>query len=200
MKLFYCPGACSLAPHIVLEEAGLGFTLERVDLKTRRTESGEDFLTINSKGYVPALQLENGKLLTEGAVISQYLADLKPETQLIPAAGESRYQLLEWMTFISTELHKNMGALYNPALSADWRAAVTATLTKRIDWLAAALGDKSGLQGAGFTIADAYLFTVLNWSGHVGFSLDKWPTLQAYRANIARRPAVIRAMKAEGLI
>ncbi|MBP2169358.1 glutathione transferase GstA [Erwiniaceae bacterium BAC15a-03b] len=200
MKLYYCPGACSLAPHIVLEEAGLSFTLERVDLKTHRTESGEDFMAINSKGYIPALQLDSGTLLTEGAVISQYLADLKPQAQLIPASGEARYQLLEWMTFISTELHKNMGALFNPAISDDWKAAVTATLTKRINWLSEALGDKNWLNGEGFTIADAYLFTVLGWSGHVGFSLDKWPALQAYRANIAQRPAVIKAMKAEGLI
>lgn len=200
MKLFYTPGACSLAPHIVAEEAGLSVSLTRVDLKTHLTEAGEDFYAINSKGYIPALQLDSGRVMTEGAVISQYLADQKPEAGLLPASGEARYQVLEWMTFISTELHKNMGALFNPAITPEWKAAVTANLNKRLDWLASALGDNSWLHGDGFTIADAYLFTVLGWSGHVGLSLDSWPALQAYRANIAQRPAVVKAMKAEGLI
>ena len=200
MKLFYTPGACSLAPHIVAEEAGLSVSLTRVDLKTHLTEAGEDFYAINSKGYIPALQLDSGRVMTEGAVISQYLADQKPEAGLLPASGEARYQVLEWMTFISTELHKNMGALFNPAITPEWKAAVTANLNKRLDWLASALGDNSWLNGDRFTIADAYLFTVLGWSGHVGLSLDSWPALQAYRANIAQRPAVVKAMKAEGLI
>lgn len=200
MKLYYCPGACSLAPHIVAEEAGLSVSLTRVDLKTHLTEAGEDFYAINSKGYIPALQLDSGRVMTEGAVISQYLADQKPEAGLLPASGDARYQVLEWMTFISTELHKNMGALFNPAITPEWKAAVTANLNKRLDWLASALGDNSWLNGDRFTIADAYLFTVLGWSGHVGLSLDSWPALQAYRANIAQRPAVIKAMKAEGLI
>lgn len=200
MKLFYTPGACSLAPHIVAEEAGLSVSLTRVDLKTHLTEAGEDFYAINSKGYIPALQLDSGRVMTEGAVISQYLADQKPEAGLLPASGEARYQVLEWMTFISTELHKNMGALFNPAITPEWKAAVTANLNKRLDWLASALGDNSWLHGDGFTIADAYLFTVLGWSSHVGLSLDSWPALQAYRANIAQRPAVVKAMKAEGLI
>ncbi len=200
MKLYYCPGACSLAPHIVAEEAGLSVSLTRVDLKTHLTEAGDDFYAINSKGYIPALQLDSGRVMTEGAVISQYLADQKPEAGLLPASGDARYQVLEWMTFISTELHKNMGALFNPAITPEWKAAVTANLNKRLDWLASALGDNSWLHGDRFTIADAYLFTVLGWSGHVGLSLDQWPALQAYRANIAQRPAVVKAMKAEGLI
>ncbi len=200
MKLYYTPGACSLAPHIVAEEAGLSVSLTRVDLKTHLTEAGEDFFAINSKGYIPALQLDSGRVMTEGAVISQYLADQKPEAGLLPASGDARYQVLEWMTFISTELHKNMGALFNPAITPEWKAAVTANLNKRLDWLASALGDNSWLNGDRFTIADAYLFTVLGWSGHVGLSLDSWPALQAYRANIAQRPAVVKAMKAEGLI
>lgn len=200
MKLYYTPGACSLAPHIIAEEAGLSVSLTRVDLKTHLTEAGEDFYAINSKGYIPALQLDSGRVMTEGAVISQYLADQKPEAGLLPASGEARYQVLEWMTFISTELHKNMGALFNPAITPEWKAAVTANLNKRLDWLASSLGDNSWLNGDRFTIADAYLFTVLGWSGHVGLSLDQWPALQAYRANIAQRPAVVKAMKAEGLI
>ena len=185
MKLFYTPGACSLSPHIVLEEVGATFTLEKVDLKTKKTESGSDFVTINSKGYIPALLLDDGSLMTEGTVIAQYVADLKPEAGLIPAAGSAdRYRVLE----------------FNPAQTADWKQATVAGLNKRLDWLSSALAGKTWLQGEQFTVADAYLFTVLGWSRVVGFSLDGWPDLQAYAARVGARPAVQRAMKAEGLI
>lgn len=201
MKLFYTPGACSLSPHIALEEAGMTFTLERVDLKTKKTESGVDFITLNSKGYIPALLLDDGSLLTEGTVIAQYIADLKPASGLAPAAGTAeRYKLMEWLSFISTELHKPMGSLFNPAQSADWKQAATGNLNKRLDWLSGALAGKSWLMGETFTVADAYLFTVLSWSKVVGFSLDNWPDLQAFAGRVAERPAVQRAMKAEGLI
>lgn len=201
MKLFYTPGACSLSPHIALEEVGATFTLERVDLKTKKTESGADFTTINSKGYIPALQLDDGSLLTEGTVIAQYVADLKPESGLAPLAGTAeRYRLMEWLSFISTELHKPMGSLFNPAQSADWKQAATGNLNKRLDWLSGALAGKNWLMGDKFTVADAYLFTVLGWSKVVGFSLDNWPDLQAFAGRVAARPAVQRAMKAEGLI
>ncbi|MBD8161940.1 glutathione transferase GstA [Erwinia persicina] len=201
MKLFYTPGACSLSPHIVLEEVGATFTLEKVDLKSKKTETGADFVTINSKGYIPALVLDDGSLLTEGTVIAQYVADLKPEAGLIPAAGSvERYKVLEWLSFISTELHKPMGALFNPAQTADWKQATVAGLNKRLDWLSSALAGKTWLQGEQFTVADAYLFTVLGWSRVVGFSLDGWPDIQAYAGRVAARPAVQRAMKAEGLI
>ena len=201
MKLFYTPGACSLSPHIVLEEVGATFTLEKVDLKSKKTETGADFVTINSKGYIPALVLDDGSLLTEGTVIAQYVADLKPEAGLIPAAGSvERYKVLEWLSFISTELHKPMGALFNPAQTADWKQAPVAGLNKRLDWLSSALAGKTWLQGEQFTVADAYLFTVLGWSRVVGFSLDGWPDIQAYAGRVAARPAVQRAMKAEGLI
>lgn len=201
MKLFYTPGACSLSPHIALEEVGATFTLEKVDLKTKKTESGADFTTINSKGYIPALQLDDGSLLTEGTVIAQYVADLKPEAGLIPAAGSAeRYKVLEWLSFISTELHKPMGSLFNPAQTPDWKQASVATLNKRLDWLSSALAGKTWLQGEQFTVADGYLFTVLGWSKIVGFSLDSWPELQAFAGRVAARPAVQRALKAEGLI
>jgi len=201
MKLFYTPGACSLSPHIALEEIGATFTLERVDLKTKKTESGADFTTINCKGYIPALQLDDGSLLTEGTVIAQYVADLKPESGLAPLAGTAdRYRLMEWLSFISTELHKPMGSLFNPAQSADWKQAATGNLNKRLDWLSGALAGKNWLMGDKFTLADAYLFTVLGWSKVVGFSLDNWPDLQAFAGRVAARPAVQRAMKAEGLI
>lgn len=201
MKLFYTPGACSLSPHIALEEVGATFTLEKVDLKTKKTESGADFTTINSKGYIPALQLDDGSLLTEGTVIAQYVADLKPEAGLIPAAGSAeRYKVLEWLSFISTELHKPMGSLFNPAQTPDWKQASVATLNKRLDWLSSALAGKTWLQGEQFTVADGYLFTVLGWSKIVGFSLDSWPELQAFAGRVAARPAVQRSLKAEGLI
>ncbi|MEN5018462.1 glutathione transferase GstA [Erwinia sp. Eh17-17] len=201
MKLFYTPGACSLSPHIALEEINATFTLEKVDLKTKKTESGADFTTINSKGYIPALLLDDGSLLTEGTVIAQYVADLKPEAGLIPAAGTAeRYKVLEWLSFISTELHKPVGSMFNPAQSADWKQATVATLNKRLDWLSSALAGKTWLQGEQFTIADGYLFTVLGWTKVVGFSLDAWPDLQAYAGRVAARPAVQRALKAEGLI
>ena len=201
MKLYLSPGACSLAPHIVLLEAGLPFELERVDLKAKVTASGADFTAINSKGYVPALALDNGQVLTEGAAILQYLADQKPEANLAPAAGTlARYQLQEWLTFISSEVHKPLATMFNPAQSADWKAAVTATLSKRLDWLSAQLEGKDYLLANQFGVADAYLFTVLNWSNFVGFSLANWPVVQAFMARVAARPHVQAALKAEGLV
>lgn len=201
MKLYYKAGACSLSPHIALLEAGLTFELEAVDLKTKLTASGADFTAINSKGYVPALVLDNGKVLTEGAAIVQYIADLKPESDLAPANGsEARYELQSWLSFISTELHKPFGSLFNPAQSADWKAAAQALLSKRLDWVATQLGEREFLLGDRFTVADGYLFTVLGWANLVGFSLDAWPSLQAYRTRIGARPKVIEALKAEGLI
>lgn len=201
MKLYISPGACSLAPHIVLLEAGLPFELERVDLKAKVTASGADFTAINSKGYVPALALDNGQVLTEGAAILQYLADQKPEANLAPAAGTlARYQLQEWLTFISSEVHKPLATMFNPAQSADWKAAVTASLGKRLDWLSAQLEGKEYLLANQFGVADAYLFTVLNWSNFVGFSLANWPLVQAFMARVAARPQVQAALKAEGLV
>lgn len=201
MKLYYKAGACSLSPHIALREAGIAFEMEAVDLQTKRTASGADFTQINGKGYIPALVLDNGKVLTEGAAIVQYIADLKPESGLAPANGsEARYQLQSWLSFISTELHKPMGSLFNPAQSEDWKAAAKALLSKRLNWLVAEMGEREYLLGEHFTVADGYLFTVLGWAGPVGFSLEPWPSLQAYRARIAARPTVIEALKAEGLI
>lgn len=201
MKLYYKAGACSLSPHIALREAGIEFEMEAVDLQTKRTASGADFTQINGKGYIPALVLDNGKVLTEGAAIVQYIADLKPESGLAPANGsEARYELQSWLSFISTELHKPMGSLFNPAQSQDWKAAAQALLSKRLGWLVGELGEREFLLGDRFSVADGYLFTVLGWAGLVGFSLDPWPSLQAYRARIGARPKVIEALKAEGLI
>ncbi|WP_277373797.1 glutathione transferase GstA [Pseudomonas sp. AA-38] len=201
MKLYYKAGACSLSPHIALCEAGIEFEMEAVDLQTKRTASGADFTQINGKGYIPALVLDNGKVLTEGAAIVQYIADLKPESGLAPANGsEARYELQSWLSFISSELHKPLGSMFNPAQSEDWRAAAQALLSKRLDWLVGELGEREFLLGDRFSVADGYLFTVLGWTGMLGFSLDPWPSLQAYRARIGARPKVIEALKAEGLI
>jgi glutathione S-transferase len=200
MKLYYSPGACSLSPHIVLLEAGLPFTLEKVDLKTKKTEKGAEYLKVNSKGAVPALLLTDGRVLTEGPAIVQYLADQKPESGLAPRAGSfERYQLMEILNYITSEVHKGFSPLFNPAISADWKAAVLAALDKKFDWLSGYLGTKTYLLGSSFTVADAYLFTVLRWSDHVGVDLGKWPVLTAYRARVAQRPQVHEALKAEGL-
>ena len=201
MELYYTPGACSLSPHIVLREAGLPFTLHKVDLKTKSIESGGDFNGVNGKGYVPALKLDNGHVLTEGPAIVQYIADLKPEAGIAPAAGTmERYKLQEWLNFITAELHKAMGSMFNPAQTPEWKEAVKATLSKRLDWLSKQLEGKNYLMGETFSVADAYLFTVLGWAAHVGFDLSKWPVLQQYSARVGGRPKVVEALKAEGLV
>lgn len=201
MKLFYTPGACSLSPHIVLLEASLPFTMEKVDLKTKKTEKGLDFTTINSKGGVPALQLDDGRVLTEGPAVVQYLADQKPDLGLAPRAGSfERYQLIELLNYITSELHKGYSPLFNPSISADWKTAVLANLDKQLQWLTRYLGNKNYLMGNTFTVADAYLFTVLSWSPHVGVDLAKYHVLTAYLARVGHRPKVQEALKAEGLI
>lgn len=201
MKLFYTPAACSLSPHIVLLELGLPHTLEKVDFATKKTAAGVDFLTINSKGAVPALQLDDGRVLTEGPAILQYLADQKPDSGLAPRTGTfERYQLMEILNYITSELHKGYGPLFNPNISADWRAGAIANLEKKFDWLTAFLKGKTFLMGNAFTVADAYLFTVLNWSAHVKIDLSKWPALTAYQSRVAQRPKVQQALKEEGLL
>jgi glutathione S-transferase len=201
MKLYYSPGACSLSPHIVLLEAGLPFSLEKVDFSTKKTSAGIDYLTINNKGAVPALQLDDGRVLTEGPAIVQYLADLKPESALAPRAGTfERYQLMEILNYISSEVHKGFGPLFNPKTTADAKAAAIENIGKRFDWLTGFLGSKTHLMGNTFTVADTYLFTILNWTGHVGIDLGKWPALKAYHSRIAQRPKVHQALKEEGLV
>ncbi|HWJ37117.1 MAG TPA: glutathione transferase GstA [Steroidobacteraceae bacterium] len=201
MKLYYKSGACSLSPHIVLLEAGLTFTLEQVDLKTKKTETGADYWSINSKGGVPALVLDDGHTLTEGAAIVQYLADQKPESGLAPRAGSfERYRLMELLNYIASEVHKGFSPLFNPSISADSKAAAIANLDKKFQWLTDTLGNKTFLMGDAFTVADAYLFTVLSWSSRVGIDLAKWHVLTAYLARVGHRPKVQEALKAEGLI
>ncbi|MGJ0484685.1 MAG: glutathione transferase GstA [Methylomicrobium sp.] len=200
MKLYFAPGACSMAPHIVLREAAYSFDLEKVDLAKKQTESGENYLDINPKGYVPALRLDDGEVLTEVAVILQYLADQKPDSGLAPTLGtKERYRLMEWLNFISSELHKLFGSLFNPKIPAEWRENQLERLGQRFDYLAHRLNGKLYLAGDQFTVADAYLFTVLNWSPVLKVDINKWPKLQEYVAQIAARPSVVEAMRAEGL-
>jgi glutathione S-transferase len=200
MNLYYSPGACSLAPHIVMREAGLPVELKKVDLKAKQFEGG-DYKTVNGKGYVPAVKLDDGTVLTEAPVIMQYLADQKPEAGLAPKLGSmDRYRLQEWLNFITSELHKGMGNFFNPALTEEWRKAVTDRLGLRFDWLARQLDGKNYLMGDRFTIADAYLFVILNWAVPSKFDMSKWPVLQDYHKRVAARPKVQEALKAEGLV
>jgi glutathione S-transferase len=201
MKLYYFPGACALSPHIVLLEAGLPYTLDKVDNATKKTASGADYLAINSKGGVPALELDDGRVLTEGPAIVQYLADQRPESGLAPRAGTfERYQLMEILNYITSEVHKGFSPLFNPKISADWKASTLAALDKKFAWLSNFIGSKPFLTGSTFTVADAYLFTVLNWTGHLKVDLGKWPVLAAFKARVAQRPKVQQAMREEGLL
>lgn len=199
MKLYYSPGACSLSPHIVALEADLPLQLEKTDIAKKTTASGEDFLQINPKGYVPALKLDDGTVLTEGPAIVQYLADKAPASKLIPAAGTlERYKVLEWLNFISTELHKSFSPLFNPANSDARKQEARDYLTRRFVTVEQQLAKTTFLTGDQFSVADAYLFTVLNWGNFVGMTLPQ--PLQAFQARVYQRPAVQQALKDEGLI
>jgi glutathione S-transferase len=200
MKLYYSPGACSLSPHIVACEAGLPIELEKVDLAQHKTEGGQDYLTVNPKGYVPALRLDDGSILTEGPAIVQYLADQKPATGLAPAPGTiDRYRLQEWLTFIGTEIHKAFGPLFNRASSDDAKKAANTAIAKRFAYLNDQLAKRQYLVGNNFTVADAYAFTIVNWSNFVKIDLKAYPNLAAYMSRIGGRPKVLEALKAEGL-
>jgi glutathione S-transferase len=200
MKLYYSPGACSLSPHIALAEAGLAYNVEKVDLKTKKTESGADFFAINAAGYVPALVLDNGEVLTEGPAIVQYIADLAPTKKLAPPAGSfERVRLQEVLNFISTELHKSFSPLFNPATPEDWKTVVRGLIGRRLDVVEQKLAGRDYLLGE-FSVADGYLFTVLGWGRMVGVDVAARPLLAAYLARVMARPAVQQAMKEEGLI
>ncbi|MES2900408.1 MAG: glutathione transferase GstA [Pseudomonadota bacterium] len=201
MKLYFSPGACSLSPHIILCEAGLPHTTEKVDLRAKTTASGADFNAINPKGYVPALDIGNGVALTEGPAIVQYLADQAPGKHLVaPAGSVERYQQISWLNFISTEVHKNYSPLFNPSLSDEFKAYARGNLRKRYTWLNDELGQREYLAGSAFSVADAYLFVVTNWAKMVKLDLSDFPNLQAFQERIGSRPAVQEAMRAEGLI
>jgi glutathione S-transferase len=201
MKLYCSPGACSLSPHIVAREAGIPVELKKVDLKAKLVEGSADYLKTNGKGYVPAIELDDGSVLTEGPAIVQYLTDQKPESGLAPKAGTmERYRLQEWLNFITSELHKAFGAFFSPALTPEWRKGVADRLELRCEWLAKQLAGKAYLMGEKFSVADAYLFTVLNWAPMLKFDLGRWPALVEYQKRVAARPKVQEALKAEGLL
>lgn len=201
MKLYYSPGACSLSPHIVAQEAGVPLTLVQVDLKAKKTVDGADYLQFNAKGYVPLLELDDGERLTEGPAIVQYLADRAPQSGLAPPSGTmQRYRLQEWLNFLSTEVHKQFSPLFNPGASEDWKQAARGNLTRRFEWLSTKLQDTPYLMGEHFSAADAYLFTLLNWCSMTGVDLTRWPALKEYVKRVAARPKVQEALKAEGLL
>jgi glutathione S-transferase len=200
MKLYYMNGACSLASLISLYESGVKFEIAAVDRKTRKTSDGLDYDKVNSKGYVPALRLDDGQVLTENVAVLLYIADRNPAAKLAPAAGTlERYRLIEWLAFVNSEIHKNFGPLFSPAASEDTKQFMRSSLFTRLNWLDKALGSKQFLTGDTFTVADAYLFVVLGWSGHVGIELEKWPNLKRFHHDLKKRPAVMSAFKAEGL-
>ncbi|MEI7431718.1 MAG: glutathione transferase GstA [Betaproteobacteria bacterium] len=198
MKLYYSPSACSLSPHIALREAGIDFELVRVDLGSHKLPDGRDFTQINPKGYVPALELDNGIVLTEGTAIVQYIADLKPEAGLAPKAGTlERYQLQEWLGFINSEVHKGFGPLFNPKTPEEYKTTARKNLANRLAYLAEHLTKHDYLMGKQFTVADAYLFTVLNWGPWTGVDITAWPSLVAFQQRLSSRPAIVAAQAAE---
>jgi len=200
MKLYYAPGACSQAPHIVLRETGLPFELEKVDIPAKRTESGADYWQINAKGYVPALALDNGDVLTEVGVICLYIADQKPDSGLAPREGTlARYHLMEWINFVATEVHKQLGALFNPKWTAEMRDVQMGVIHRRLNSLEKMLAGKQYLMGDTFSVADAYLFNVYTWTRVHQIDTAKWPGINALVARVAARPSVKAALKAEGL-
>ncbi len=201
MKLYYAPGACSITPHVALREAALPFDLVRVDfMRGKSLPDGTPFVRVNPKGYVPAIELDDGRLLTENVAMLQYIADLKPESKLAPANGTfERLRLQEWLTFIATELHKGLGPFFSPKANDDYKASVNERLVQRFGILSAGVEGKPWLMGDDFTVADAYaLYTLRTWERVAKVDLSAYPTLAAYRRRIEERPAVKAALEAEG--
>jgi glutathione S-transferase len=200
MKLYYAPGACSLSSHIILREAGAKFELERVDNKAKKTEKGADFWQINPKGYVPVLELDDGRRLTENPVVLQYVADQHPDAGLAPPCGSfERYCVEEWLNFIGTELHKPFGALFKDNTPEEYKTIAKENLARRYAYLEEHLRSRQYLQSGKFGIADSYLFVVTNWMGRFNIDMGNWPNVKAYYQRIAARPKVRDAMQAEGL-
>jgi glutathione S-transferase len=201
MKLYYSPGACSLAPHIVLNEAGLAYETEKVDLANKKTAAGGDFLAVNPKGYVPAITLDDGQLLTEVQVLLRYLADQKPQSNLMPKPGTmERYRVEEWMNYIASELHKSYSPLFRPNTPEEYKTIVRGNLAKRLALLDQALVGKQYLMGNAFTAADAYAFTILRWSPFTKVDLSPYANIKAYMARMEARPKVQQTLKEEGLL
>lgn len=201
MKLYYSPGACSLSPHIALREAGLPFTLAMASTKTKKLADGTDYLSVNPKGQVPLLELDDGQRLSEGPAIVQYIADQAPGKHLAPAWGTmERYRLIEWLNFITSELHKGFSPLFNAAMPEEAKALARTRLGEKLAWVDQQLEGRDHLMGGPFTVADAYLFTVAGWGKYVGVDISPLKNLTAYMARVASRPAVQEALRAEGLL
>jgi glutathione S-transferase len=201
MKLYYSPGACSLSPHIALLEAGLPYDLVKVDLRAKKLENGDDYLKVNPKGQVPALALDSGELVTEGPVIVQMIADKAKDKNLAPARDSAeRYKLLEWLNYITTELHKNFGPMFSPVLADDAKAFFRDRVMGKFKYLESQIGGRDYLMGKQFTVADGYLFTMLCWADRLKFDLSAMPNLLAYKARVAARPKVKEALTKEGLL
>lgn len=200
MKLYYKAGACSLSPHIILRETGIDFSLVKVDLASKRTEAGDNYLEINARGQVPALVLDDGSLLTEGVAIVQYLADKVPDRQLLaPAGSMTRYHTLEWLNYIATELHKGFSPLFNPATPDEFRTLTRKALEKKLQYVNDELNDKQWLMGLRFSVADAYLFTVLRWAYAVKLEMNGLSNIEAFMERMKARPSVEAALAAEGI-
>ena len=201
MKLYFTPGACSLSPHIVLREAGKNVDLVQVDLREKKTKEGSDFLKVNPKGQVPVLETDDGMVLTEGPAIVQYVADQTPASKLAPPSGsKERYQVQEWLNFITSEIHKNFGPIFRPNTPDAYKDIARQNVEGRFTWVDQKLAGRQYLMGDSFTVPDAYLFVMTTWAPRVGISLDKFPNLKAFSERVAARPKVKEAMKAEGLI
>jgi glutathione S-transferase len=201
MKLYYSPGACSLSPHIVARELGIPVELKKVNVKDKTIEDGGDYWKINARGYVPALELDNGQVLTEGPAIIQYLADQKPEAGLAPKNGSlERYRLQEWLNILTSEIHKGFSPLFKPNTPEEYKKISKDNLATRFDWLDKQLAGKDYLTGKTFTVADAYLFVLLNWTKFQSIDLNRWPNLSAFQARVGARPKVQEALQFEGLL
>ena len=201
MKLYYSPGACSLSPHIVLRESGLAFEPVMASTKTHKLADGTDYYTINPKGYVPLLELDNGERLSEGPAIVQYVADQVPDKKLAPPNGTmARYRLQEWLNFITSELHKGFSPLFAPGTPDEYKAIARQRLNERLSWVDSQLAGRDYLLASGYSVADIYLFVVSGWGQYVGVDISGLANLGALRARIAARPAVQAALKAEGLL
>lgn len=200
MKLYFSPGACSLAPHIAASELGMKLDLEQVDIREKKTKAGKDYWSINPKGQVPMLELDNGERLTEVPVILQYMSDQKPDAGLAPAARTpDHYRMLEWLNFVTSEMHKTYGPMFRPTTPEEFKKLSREAIGRKLEWLDAKLAGKQYLMGDKFTLADIYMFAVLRWSPLVGIDLGKWPNITAYANRVAARPKTAQALQAEGL-
>jgi glutathione S-transferase len=200
MKLYFSPGACSLAPHIAASELGINLDLEQVDIREKKTKAGKDYWTINPKGQVPMLELDNGERLTEVPVILQYMYDQKPSGDLSPAARTpDHYRMLEWLNFVTSEMHKTYAPMFRPTTPEEFKKLSREAISRKLDLLDKQLAGKQYLMGNKFTLADMYMFAILRWSPIVGVDLSKWPNVIAYANRVAARPKTAEALKAEGL-